>query len=111
VGLVGGDVAVAFAGDVNHAVVDGEDFVGVFALGGFQPCREAGQVFAVEEVDHAFAGADRLRLIFTGLDNYQTQAQGQTRPLAAVDTHGNDLLKSFYATRFAARLGRARAAL
>src|SRR5262249_11458404 len=49
--LVGGDVAVAVAADVQHTVLRGEDFLRVVALAVAEPGREAGEVLAVEEFD------------------------------------------------------------
>ena len=49
--LLGGDVAVAVAGDVEQAVRDAEDLARVVALRVLEPGGEAGQVLAVEEAD------------------------------------------------------------
>ena len=47
--LLGGDVAEAVAGDVEHAVLDAEDLARVVGLRVLEPGGQAGQVLAVEE--------------------------------------------------------------
>src|SRR5207248_2594413 len=49
--LVGGDIAVPFARDVQDALAHGEDALGIFASAPLEPGGQPGQVLAVEELD------------------------------------------------------------
>src|SRR5262249_18250128 len=49
--LVGGDITVAVAGDVQNALLDAEDLARIVPFGVLQPGRQTLQVLAVEQTE------------------------------------------------------------
>src|SRR6516165_9507867 len=82
-------VAIAFPGNVNHAIPDTEHVPGVFTLCVLQPSVEAREVFSVKQLDDA-ARDNWVRMLLSSADGREPQAQEQACPYSTPPAHHSE---------------------